>query len=191
MLNTANTATISEYDERKYELIDGVTYMMASPTYRHNMIGGNLHYIIRSYLNGKRCKVVYETKVYLDENNRFIPDLSVVCDRNKIKPNGIYGAPDLVIEILSPSTRKNDLSIKKDIYEKYGVKEYWLIDPAGETVDVYIWQDGKFILDNSYHNYTDEEWDNLDDKERANTKLSLKISLYDDLEINVKDIFAE
>ena len=191
MLNTINTATVYEHDERKYELIDGIAYMMASPTYRHNMIGGNLHYIIRSYLKEKRCKVVYETKVYLDESNRFIPDLSVVCDRKKIKPNGIYGAPDLIIEILSPSTRKNDLSVKKDIYEKYGVKEYWLVDPAGETVDVYILQNGKYMLDNSYHNYTPEEWENLDDKERADTKLSLKVSLYDDFEINVKDIFEE
>ena len=66
-----------------------------------------------------------------------------------------------------------------------------MVDPAGETIDVYILRNGKFILDNSYHNYTKEEWDDLDDKERANTKLSLKVSLYDDLEINVKEIFED
>lgn len=186
-----NYAAVMPADELKYELIDGTTYMMAPPRMIHINIGGNLFHIIRSYLSGKRCKVFAGAPVIFDDANYFIPDLLVVCDRNKIRPNGIYGAPDLIIEILSPSTRKNDLGVKKDIYEKYGVKEYWLVDPAGETVDVYILQNGKYMLDNSYHNYTPEEWEDLDDKERADTKLSLKVSLYDDFEINVKDIFEE
>ena len=112
-------SNISAVDEsrigtrRQYEIISGVAYMMAPPYYRHNRIGTNLCRIIGNYLLGKRCKLSYETMVYLDENNKFIPDLVVVCDKNKIKADGIHGAPDLVIEILSPSTKKRDIGIKK------------------------------------------------------------------------------
>ena len=186
-----NYAAVMPADELKYELIDGTTYMMAPPRMIHINIGGNLFHIIRSYLSGKRCKVFAEAPVIFDDANYFIPDLLVVCDRNKIRPNGIYGAPDLIIEILSPSTQKRDWGIKKDTYEKYGVKEYWLVSPKEKSVTVYILQNGRYELDNVYFDIDQEEWEYMDDKERAAQKFTLKISLYDDFEINVKDIFEE
>lgn len=178
-------------DDLKYELIAGVTYMMAPPNYRHNMIAGNIYRIISTYLRGKRCKAVYETMVYFDENNKFIPDLAVVCDRKKIKANGIHGAPDLVIEIISPSTQKRDMGVKQDSYEKFGVKEYWLVNPRDKSITVYLLRDGKYKLDNVYIDWEPEDWNMLDDKEQQEQKFTLKISLYDDLEIHVKEIFEE
>ena len=178
--------------ESKVELISGQEVMMAPAAGTlHNGVGMNLSWIIRGYLRGKRCKVFYETEVWLDEENHFIPDLMIICDRSKIRPGHIEGAPDLVIEILSPSTRKNDVGEKKDAYERFGVKEYWIVSPKEETVDVYILKDGKFVVDNSYHNYSEDEWEDMSEAERAAAKLSLKVSLYDDFEIQVKDIFED
>ena len=75
------------------------------------------------------------------------------------------------------------------VYEKYGVKEYWIVDPKAESIDAYLLKDGKFELDETYHNISDEEWEELSEEERAQERLSLKLSLYDELEIKVKDVF--
>ena len=95
-------------------------------------------------------------------------------------------------EILSPSTRKRDITVKKDIYERSGVKEYWIISPKDEAIEVYrLNEQGAFYLDNVYTRFTESEWERLRDEEKAEQNLSLKISLYDDLEIQLDDIFAE
>ena len=178
-------------EKRKVEYIDGVAYMMAPAGTGHNSIGGNLYSIIHRYLRNKRCKVFYETKVVLDEKNRFIPDLLVVCDREKIKENHVEGVPDFVVEILSPSTRKRDLSSKRDAYEKFGVKEYWIIDPKAKTIDVYVLQEGRYVMIGSHHPYTEAELDGLEEEEKAEAFLPLKLSLYDDLVMDVKEVFEE
>ena len=186
-----NYAATSIADDLKYELVDGTEFMMSPPKINHQRIGGNLLGIIGGYLHGKRHKVFYSASVIFDAKNHFIPDILVICDKNKIKPDAIYGAPDFVVEILSPSTKKRDLGVKKDTYEKYGVKEYWIINPQDRSITAYLLQDGKFVLDNVYFDLTEEDWNLLDDKEQAEQKLTLKISLYDDLEISVKDVFEE
>lgn len=178
-------------EKRKVEYIDGVAYMMAPAGTVHNSIGGNLYRIISNFLRGKRCKLFYETKVVLDEKNHFIPDLLVVCDRNKIKENYVEGAPDFVVEILSLSTRKRDLSSKRDTYERFGVKEYWIIDPKSKTVDVYVLQNGRYTMTGSHHPYTETEWEGLDEEEKEEALLPLKLSLYDDLVIDVKEVFED
>ena len=110
-------------DYKKSELIDGVVYAMSPANTKHIIIQGNLNRIIGNFLRGKRCKVFSEIGVYLDKDNYFIPDLVVVCDRNKITDRGIEGVPDFVVEVLSLSTRKKDITVKKDTYERFGVKE--------------------------------------------------------------------
>lgn len=177
--------------KKKEERIQGKTFLMSPAGMWHNKIGMNLARIIGNYLWGKRCEVFYESKVVFDEENHFIPDLIIVCDRAKIKYGFVQGAPDLVIEILSPSTRTKDAREKKAVYEKFGVKEYWLVDPISETIDVYLRTETGFVLDNTYHNYSDEEWEALDEEERAEAMLLLKVSLYDDLVIDVKDVFRK
>ena len=186
-----NYAAVMTADELKYELIDGVTYMMAPPRMNHITIGGNLYRMISSYLYGKKCKIFYEAPVIFDGDNNYIPDLLVVCDRKKIHPDAIYGAPDLIVEILSPSTQKRDWGIKKDTYEKFGVKEYWLISPKEKSVTVFLLKKGHFELDHVYFDLDPDEWATMDDKDQAAQKFTLKISLYGDFEINVKDIFEE
>lgn len=178
-------------DWAKYELIDGRECAMSPAGTWHNSIGMNLCRIIGNYLRGKRCKIFYETKVIFDENNHFIPDLIIVCDRNKIKVNAVQGAPDLVIEILSFSTRKKDIGVKKDTYEKFGVKEYWLVSPRERTVTVYRLQGGKFVLHGVCGAPSDEELEGLTDKEKEEFSLSLKVSLYDDLTVNMREVFED
>ena len=178
-------------EKKKIECIDGNTVMLAPAGTGHNSIGGNLYRIISNFLRKKRCKVFYETKVVLNESNRLIPDLIVVCDQDKIKENYVEGAPDFVVEILSPSTRKRDLSAKRDIYERFGVKEYWIIDPKAETIDAYVLQEGKLVMASSHHNYTEEEWDGLDEEEKEEALLPLKLSLYDELIVDVKEVFEK
>jgi Uma2 family endonuclease len=180
---------LAEYE--KYELYDGKEVMLAAASIPHLEIQGNLYNIIKNFLKGKRCRVFTEAKVVFAKDTFFIPDVLVVCDRSKIKLNHIEGAPDFVAEILSISTQARDIGIKKDMYEKYGVGEYWLIDPKAQSITVYLLKDGRYVLEDVYHNATEEELEGLTEEERKAHKVSLKISLYDDLEIQVKEIFEE
>lgn len=181
-------ADFEEYD--RTEVIDGVEYQMSPPNMSHVVIRGNIESIFRQYLKGKRCRAFSEAGLYL-ENGFLIPDIMIVCDRDKIKADGIHGTPDLVVEILSPSTGKKDRSVKLKTYEKAGVKEYWIVSPKAKSVEVYKLQDGHYELDELYHSLSQEEWDMMDEKDRKKIKLSLKVSLYDDLEISLRDIFED
>ena len=184
----AKIAKYADYDLA--ERIHGVEYQMFPAKIRHAEIRSNLEKIFHRYLKGKRCKTFSEVGVFLDDN-LLIPDVLIVCDRDKIKYDGIHGAPDLVVEILSPSTSKRDKSSKLKLYEQYGVREYWIVDPKGNSIEVRKLQDSEFVLDEVYHLLDQEEWDCMDEDERKAAKISLKVSLYDDLEIPLKDIFAE
>ena len=95
------------------------------------------------------------------------------------------------MEILSPSTRKKDLTAKKSAYEKFGVKEYWIIDPKGESIDAYLLKDGKFELDSTCHNIPEEELAEMHEEDREKIQLALKISLYDELTITAKEVFED
>lgn len=143
----------------KTELIDGKIFMMSPrPRVEHATVCTNIASEFRSYLKGKTCRAFCDgVDVFLDENNRFIPDTMIVCNPDIIKHDGIYGAPDLVVEVLSKTTAKNDRSKKKYTYAKYGVKEYWIVDTWSKSVEVYYNQDSWFILDNIYYYLTDEE----------------------------------
>ena len=178
-------------EEPRYELIAGEERMMTQPAPNHSRIAFNLARIIGGYLRGKHCKLFGEVDVFFDDANHFIPDLMVVCDKKKIYPDGIHGAPDLIIEILSPSTARYDRFAKKDIYEKFGVKEYWLVSPKEKNIEVYHLIDGKFEPDDIYHAYDEMEWSMLTEREKAREKLKLKVSLYDDLEVDVAEVFED
>lgn len=184
---------LKAYENRKYEMENGKVVMLAAASIPHLRIQRKLSRIIDTFLQGKRCEVFTEAKILFEDRKFYYPDLLIVCDPDKVKLNHIEGAPDFVVEILSPTTAKRDLSIKKDTYEKYGVKEYWIIDPKSENITVYLLKDGKYELQDVYHNYTDEEWEGLEDDEKEQEKLkaSIKVSLYEDLSIDLKDIFAD
>ncbi len=142
-------------DEERWELIEGHAWCMSpAPTRRHQGIQGELYVALRMFLKGKSCKVYNAPfDVLLPESDEadddvdtvVQPDIVVYCDRSKLTEAGARGAPDLVIEILSPSTSKKDLNDKYDLYQRRGVREYWVVDPAGMWLCVYhLGADGKF-----------------------------------------------
>lgn len=177
-------------DEFREELIGGELIAMSPAATNHNRISRNIFGIFWSYLKGKKCEPFGDGEaVYLTDDDHFIPDFMVVCDPDKIKQNGVHGAPDLVVEVLSFSTAKRDRGYKKDVYEQCGVREYWIVNPADKSVEVHLLIDGKFVLDNIYSFYTEEERAEIRDDEKALIVSQFKCSLYDDLEISLEDVF--
>lgn len=129
-------------EDVRAELIDGQLFYMAVPTISHQGILTHLLVEISGYIKHKNgdCKV-YPAPValYLTEDNRTYlePDLMVVCDLSKLDDKGCHGAPDMIAEIVSPSTRSRDYLLKLNKYQKIGVREYWIVDPEKKTVYVY------------------------------------------------------
>ena len=124
-----------------YQLIDGTLYMSPSPTRFHQHLSRNLEFIIFQWIKAGGGGEVYNAPldVYLDDVNVFQPDLIYVSAGNLdlLTDAGIEGGPDLVVEILSPSTEKLDLGPKKKIFASHGVKEFWAIDPKTRSVEIY------------------------------------------------------
>ena len=138
-------------DEVRYELHDGILYLLAAPLHIHQIILVELTSILHQFLKGKKCRLfVAPSDVRLNfdtkDNDVYQPDLFVVCDKSKLEDKRTCkGAPDLVIEILSPSTAHIDRFVKYQSYQKYGVREYWIVNPETKKIDVYFLEDGKFI----------------------------------------------
>ena len=152
MVNTQVILTYQDYvelpDDKRYEIIDGELYEMAAPTFRHQEILANLHLIFGPYVRGNLLGVVLfaPIDVILADESVVRPDLIFVDEsrRNIIEDHGIVGAPDLALEILSPSTVNHDLVRKSDLYARYGVDEYWTLDPETETIQVRRLEDGDY-----------------------------------------------
>lgn len=179
-------------DYIREEMIDGKIVLMAPAAANHTFVAGNIFGIFWTHLKGKTCTPISDgTKVFLTEKNYFVPDMMVVCDRNKIKADGVHGAPDLVVEVLSPSTARNDRKNKKAVYERCGVREYWIVNPADKSVEQYFLEDGELVLQEVYHVYRDWELNLLTEEERAAVVDSFQCSLYDDLDIVLEDIFCD
>lgn len=185
---------IPDYIEKHYEIIDGRKKLLSRQTVEQGLIKTNLTFIFvghcRKINRGKALAGLY---VYLpDDRNVFIPDFSVFLDESLFEPNQkVYGVPDLVVEILSSSTLNNDFGIKKDTYEKNGVKEYWIVNPVDKSIQVYHLIDGKFNLDDVYHVYTDQELSMLEEDERAAINYGIKVSIFDDLIVDISDVFYD
>jgi len=184
----------SHRDAPKKELINGVIVAMSpSAGIHHNHVVLSIAGIFARYLKGKPCKVFTDSvDVYLTEDNIFVPDVTVVCNPNILKPKGIYGAPDLVVEILSHSTAKRDKGVKKDIYGKCGVKEYWIVDIRSLSVEVYLIDSERLEFDNRYE-IVPPDWiaESTGDDEEARPITKFKTSLFDDLIIDLEEVFAE
>ena len=177
-------------ERRKYEILDGKIYYMAGASSNHNAIKVNISRIFANYLRGKPCRLFVDGEdVHFNKKDTAMPDVMIVCNKDIIKKNGIYGAPDLTVEILSPSTAENDIGYKKDLYEKYGVKEYWIISQAERSVQVYLLKDGVYKLDKLYHAYSEDDIEVLTDDEKSEIIKEFKTSLFDDLIISVEEIF--
>lgn len=149
-------ADVLTWDENeRIEIIDGEAVMMAPPTVRHQRISREIFRQLANYLEGKKCEVFaapFGVRLFEKDGDRLEdvdtmvePDISVVCDKNKLDKNGCKGAPDMVIEILSPSTLRHDRLVKLGLYQRAGVREYWIVDPENRAVQVFL-QDGNGSL---------------------------------------------
>jgi Uma2 family endonuclease len=150
-------------DDVRRELFDGVIKLMTpAPSSRHQEISTNLVSICWNFLRSKPCKIYHapsdvrfpKNRKSLDDKEVFTvlqPDLYIVCDLSKIDDRGCLGAPDMIIEIISPKNPKRDLKDKFEIYQKHGVREYWIVSPNDETVNVFVLdENNKFQLVGMY-----------------------------------------
>ncbi len=177
-------------EKRRVELIDGKMVMMAPASSNHNRIAGNIYRIFSNYLYGKKCEPFGDGEnVYLTDDDHFVPDFMVVCAPDKIKNDGVHGAPDLVVEVLSPSTAKNDKTHKKDVYARCGVREYWIIHPEDKSVDIYRAEGTELVLHDVYALHEDWQLAQMSEEERAALITHFKCSLFEDLDISLEDIF--
>jgi len=159
---TERSFTYADYKEwelavgERYELIYGEAYAMAGLSARHQVIFGALFYQFYDYLQGKPCRVFpapFDVRLFYEEDESddtvVQPDIMVICDKEKIGPEGCRGAPDLVIEILSPSNTAIEMERKFLLYREAGVREYWTADPKNNTLKAYCFH-GDEILTNVY-----------------------------------------
>jgi Uma2 family endonuclease len=172
--------TVSDYatwnDNQRYELLHGRVHAMApAPTLQHQAISRNLSFEVIHFLKPKaKCQIFYAPiDVYLSDDTVVQPDIIVVCDPAKLASKGCVGAPDLIVEILSPSTSKTDWKAKYQLYEQVGVREYWIVNPDDQLVHVFSLLNSKFQLDGTY---TAED--------------AVKIGIFDDITIDLKNVFA-
>ena len=152
---TAQKYTYADYikwdDDNRCELIDGVIYTMTpAPTWEHQSVSGELYKQLAIFLTGKKCKVFsapFDVRLNADsgDDNVVQPDVVVVCDRSKLAGTGYNGVPDMIIEILSPSTSRKDKILKFNKYLQAGVREYWIVDPDYKIVSVYVLKNGKYV----------------------------------------------
>ncbi len=149
-------------DDKRYELIDGILYMMASPKVSHQELVGEIYFQLKQYLKGKKCRVFIsplDVKLSGQKDNKkefnvVQPDIMVVCDPDKITDKNILGAPDLAIEILSSSNASHDRVIKLNLYQQFGVKEYWIVSLEEQTISVFILNEKEIYTIKAY--YLDE-----------------------------------
>ena len=142
--------------QERVELIKGKIFEMSpAPSRKHQEVSGILYRYLDRYFELKSCGLYFapfdvrliKYKKSTDDNKVFSvvqPDICVVCDEKKLDDRGCIGAPDLVIEILSPGNSKKEMGIKFDLYEENGVKEYWIVEPAENSIFVYTLKDGKY-----------------------------------------------
>ena len=173
------------WDESEHiELIYGSPFMMAPPVRRHQEISGELYGQLRDYLKGKKCRVyaapfavrLFEQDGDYPENvdTMVEPDISVVCDMSKLDDIGCKGAPDLVMEILSPTTQRHDKFTKFNLYQQAGVQEYWIVDPASKSVQVFVLDDGHYVA---------KDFGTIED--------TVKVNVLENCTIDLSQVFSE
>ena len=148
--------------------------MSPAPNLQHQAISGNLNWELRAFLKPKaQCQIFYApVDVYLADDTVVQPDIIVVCDPGKLEKKGCVGAPDLVVEILSPSTAKTDWKDKYALYEETAVREYWIVNPDDKLLHVFRLTDGTFALTGTYGD---------DD--------TVTIGIFEDITIDLKRVF--
>ena len=173
-------------DKQRWELIEGVAYDMSpAPLREHQEVLINLATQFANFFKGKNCKVYpapFDVRLPENEDEKdediltvVQPDIVIVCDKSKLDRRGCRGAPDLIVEILSPSTSKKDMKDKYFLYQKHGVKEYWIIYPGERFVTIHkLDENGKYQISDSYF-YGGK----------------IKVDMFEGLIIDLNDVFPE
>lgn len=156
----------------KTEKINGIIYNMSpSGGFRHSQVNGNIYFALMKQLKNSMCTASVENlDLYLSDDEYVIPDIMLICDRNKIKKDKYRGVPRFIVETLSPATSLKDKTVKKEKYAQLGVAEYWIVSPRERSVEIYYLIDGVYDLVSSYILVDDAE----DENYNAETVLSLK-----------------
>ena len=178
----ADALTWEEHE--RIEIIDGEAVMMAPPIRIHQEISGELFFQLANYLRGKGCKVYaapFAVRLFEkdgedpeDVDTVVEPDIAVICDPAKLDKYGCRGAPDMVVEILSPSTQRQDRFTKFSLYQRAGVREYWIVDPENKFVQSFWLEDGRYAV---------KEFGAAGDKMRVN--------ILEDCVIDLSEVFPE
>lgn len=188
LLDNNKTYTYSNYltwqFKERIELIKGRLFKMTpAPARKHQGISLELASQFRNYLRKKKCKVYtapFDVRFPNGENDEETytvvqPDICVICDVSKLDDKGCVGAPDLIIEILSPSTAEKDAKIKFQLYEEHGVKEYWMVEPDYNLVEVFILDENRKYQFRGKYSKSDK----------------VKVGIFNDLEIVLEDVFED
>ena len=191
-MSEAALAYVEPYED--FEIIEGVKFMAPAANPNHATIINRLYSSFERYADEHPDLDIGvftdNVEIRLDKSNVIRPDISIVCNLNMVQRyRALFGLPDLAVEVLSPSTAQRDRSVKKSLYERNGVREYWIVDPKNKSVEVYHLVDGKFELDGIYHGLTDAELEELDDEDRESIKHDITVSVLPDLIIDIRRIF--
>lgn len=176
-------ADLLTWDEgERVELIDGDPVMHASPLPAHQAIVSALNYQLYAHLRGTPCRVYpgpIDIRLFQEKDQGpedvdtvVVPDLCILCDPGRLDQKGYRGAPAFVVEVLSPSTRRHDKLVKHSLYEKAGVKEYWIVDPEKKLVLVHLLEDGRYPSPEGY-----------------TAKDTVKVSVLEDCTIDLAEVF--
>ena len=178
-------------EEPRYEIIGGDVVMMAPASTNHNRVCYNISLLFGAYLKGRRCEYFPDGEgLFLDDGQEeYQPDGMVVCDPEKIQNRGIVGAPDFVLEVLSPGTAWYDRGRKKEAYARHGVREYWIVNPKDCSVEQYALEEGQYVLRNVYTYLTGEELSDLGEAERNRVRTEFQSVLFPDLTVRLEDVF--
>ena len=178
------TFTLEEYlalpENERMGILEGMPYLLASPSDRHQQCVGAIYAVLYAFLRGKPCQPrIAPLDVFLgaaDVRRPTVvqPDVFVVCDRKKLDDRGCHGAPDLIVEALSPGTRQHDQVRKMNLYWRHGVREYWLADPEIRVIEQFIWDEKGYLLGGFF---------------RAGDKLPVRVLA--DCVLDVSEIFPE
>ena len=188
-LDESKRYTYADYltwlDDKRRELINGFIHLMSAPMRIHARVSQKLNRVIDGFIEKKKgkCHVYYapfDVRLPLNDEtaddkiyNVVQPDICVICDLSKLDERGCIGAPDLIVEVLSPSTLKYDWNYKFNLYEAAGVREYWIVDPQAKVVNVFLLQsDGKYDLGTVY-----------------NCNQKAPVHIFEGLEIDLNELF--
>ena len=165
-------------DGERWELIDGVAYAMSpAASWTHQGIGMELIGQFYTFLKGKKCRVFpapFDVRLNASAGDDTVlqPDIVIICDPSILSGTGCKGVPDMVVEILSPSTQRRDRLDKLQQYQKAGVREYWIVDPESKMVSAYLLENGKY----SFTAYSDTD--------------TAPVNILEGCEINLPDVFS-